>query len=120
MLKPLLLFATLALTAMPAQAFDQRRTQVLTECHDYLWDVPAFDELPNAAISVYSGLMDSNAIMVFWGKPMLRAAGNCTIIDAALEGVEDYARSEYRIETASRVAARALNAPKGFGEERHP
>jgi hypothetical protein len=98
LLAPLLVLATLPAEIAPAQAFDQQTTQALNACHDYLWDVPGFADLPNAAISVYPGLFDGDTITVFWNifwnEPTVRAAGNCTIIDGALEGFEDYTSND--------------------------
>lgn len=90
----------IALGASPvfAQAFDRETTNALQSCHDYLWsDVPEFKELPNAAISVFPGIMDGDTITVFWNvmwdDPTVRAAGNCTVIKGKIEGVEDYTKN---------------------------
>ncbi|WP_299775112.1 hypothetical protein [uncultured Tateyamaria sp.] len=98
-MKALLTAAILAIGfASSAHAFDRQTTDALQMCHDYLWEVPAYAELPNAAISVFPGIFDDQSIVVFWNvywdEPTTRAAGNCTIIDGALEGVEDYLAQE--------------------------
>ncbi|WP_299751813.1 hypothetical protein [uncultured Tateyamaria sp.] len=98
-MKALITATTLALgIAMPAHAFDRQMTAALRLCHDYLWDVPKYADLPNAAISVFPGIFDDQSIVVFWNvywdEPTTRAAGNCTIIDGALEGFEDYLAQE--------------------------
>lgn len=84
--------------ASSANAFDRETTDALQMCHDYLWEVPAYADLPNAAISVFPGIFDDQSIVVFWNvywdAPITRAAGNCTIIDGALEGFEDYSAQE--------------------------
>lgn len=98
MYKPLLIASLVSLTALPAHAFDQQTTEALTACHAYLWDVPDYAELPNAAISVFPGITNDASITVFWNvywdEPVARAAGNCTIIDGTLVGFEDYTATE--------------------------
>ncbi len=80
--------------ATSAQAFDRQTVSALNACHDYLWTVPAFDGLPNAAISVYPGSVDGDTIVVNWNvswdQPTIRAAGNCTVIGGEVQGYEDY------------------------------
>lgn len=84
--------------ALPVHAFDRETTEALQICHDYLWEVPDYADLPNAAISVFPGLMDGTTITVFWNvywdAPIVRAAGNCTVIGGSLEGFEDYVAQE--------------------------
>ncbi|GGX67218.1 hypothetical protein GCM10007385_40380 [Tateyamaria omphalii] len=79
---------------VPAHAFDRKTTEALRLCHDYLWEVPEYADLPNAAISVFPGVFDDQSITVFWNiywdAPTTRSAGNCTIINGTLEGFEDY------------------------------
>ncbi len=81
-------------SAASVSAFDRQTTVALELCHSYLWEVPEFADLPNAAISVFPGLFDDNTITVFWNvywdDPMTRVAGNCTIVNGALEGFENY------------------------------
>ena len=88
-------FASLATSAA---AFDRQTTDALQICHDYLWEVPDFAALPNAAISVFPGIMDGETITVFWNilwdDPDVRAAGNCTVISGELQGFEDYTATE--------------------------
>ena len=61
-------------------------------------EVPEFSELPNAAVSVFPGIFDENSITVFWNvmwdDPIVRAAGNCTVINSVVEGFEDYTKME--------------------------
>lgn len=97
MFKSLILSAVLVSSASMSFALDRQTTTALSACHDYLWnEVPAFSDLPNAAISVYPGSTNGNVVMVNWNvswdKPTVRAAGNCTIIDGTLQGFEDYTR----------------------------
>ena len=84
--------------ALPAHAFDREMTNALQLCHDYLWDVPEYADLPNAAISVFPGISNEQSTVIFWNvywdEPITRAAGNCTIINGALEGFEDYLAEE--------------------------
>lgn len=84
--------------ASSAHAFDRQTTDALQLCHDYLWDVPKYADLPNAAISVFPGILNDQSIVVFWNvywdDPTIRAAGNCTIIDGAVKGFEDYLAQE--------------------------
>lgn len=88
----------LALSALPVQAFDQLTTEALSLCHNYLWEVPEYEALPNAAISVFPGILEDTVTIVFWNvywdDPSVRAAGNCTIIEGSLEGFEDYTANE--------------------------
>ncbi|MXU65058.1 hypothetical protein [Oceanomicrobium pacificus] len=96
-MKPLFvaLAATMTLAA-PALAFDRETTNALKLCHDYLWDVPEFNGLPNAAISVFPASRDGNTVIVNWNvnwtDPDVRAAGNCTVIGGSVEGFEDYTK----------------------------
>lgn len=82
--------------ATSAQAFDRQTTNALKACHDYVWEVPEFKDLPNAAVSVFPGSENGNAIVVNWNvnwdQPTVRAAGNCTVIGGSVEGFEDYAK----------------------------
>lgn len=82
-----------------AQAFDRTTTDALLACHDYIWvEVPEFTDLPNAAVSVFPGIMGENSTTVFWNvmwdDPIVRAAGNCTVINGMVEGFEDYTKME--------------------------
>lgn len=94
-------FVTLALAASPvaSQNFDENTIAALKACHDYVWfEVPEFKDLPNAAVSVFPGIVEDNSIVVFWNvmwdEPTVRAAGNCTAIDGNIEGFEDYTKME--------------------------
>ena len=51
-MKPFLVPVVFASLATSAAAFDRQTTDALQICHDYLWEVPDFAALPNAAISV--------------------------------------------------------------------
>lgn len=88
----------MVVTATNAQAFDRQATDALKLCHDYLWAAPEFKDLPNAAISVFPQSENDNTIIVNWNvswdQPTVRAAGNCTIIDGAVEGFEDYTKMQ--------------------------
>ena len=57
-----------------------------------------YAELPNAAVSVYPLMTDGNVITtvwhIMWDDPVVRAAGNCTVIDGNVEGFEDYTKQE--------------------------
>ncbi|WP_193139051.1 MULTISPECIES: hypothetical protein [unclassified Meridianimarinicoccus] len=82
--------------ASAAQAFDRQTTNALKTCHDYLWQVPEFMDMPNAAISVFPASQNGDTIIVNWNvnwdEPTVRAAGNCTVIDGNVEGFEDYTK----------------------------
>jgi hypothetical protein len=83
----------------PAHAFDRVTTEALKACHDYIWmEVTDFKELPNAAVSVFPGIIDEKSVTVFWNvmwdDPIVRAAGNCTVINSVVEGFEDYTKME--------------------------
>ncbi|MDO6485130.1 hypothetical protein [Shimia thalassica] len=83
----------------PAHAFDRATTNALKACHDYIWmEVPEFNKLPNAAVSVFPGVVNDNSITVFWNvmwdDPIVRAAGNCTSMNGVVEGFEDYTKIE--------------------------
>ena len=72
---------TALVTAAPAMAFDRDTTEALKACHDYLWEVPEFSELPNAALSVWPASSNDGMTKVYWGvdwtDPDIRAAGQC-------------------------------------------
>ncbi len=84
------------LTATSTMAFDRETTDGLKACHDYVWSVPEFSDLPNAAISVFPGWLDDKTVVAFWNvywdDPTVRAAGNCTVINGIVEGFEDYTK----------------------------
>ncbi len=90
--------AFLVALAQPALAFDRKTTAALGLCHDYVWEVPEFTDLPNAAISVFPGWDDGDKLVIFWNvywdDPIVRQAGNCTVINGAVEGFEDYTKLE--------------------------
>lgn len=64
-----------------ALAFDRETTDALKACHDYLWDVPEFAELPNAALSVWPASSNNGQTKIYWvvdrTDPDIRAAGQC-------------------------------------------
>lgn len=79
-----------------AHAFDRVTVNALKACHDYVWEVPEFKDLPNAAISVYPGSLDGDQRVINWNvnwdDPDVRAAGNCTYIGSEVVGFDDYAK----------------------------
>lgn len=84
------------MTAGSAEAFDRKITSALSHCHNYLWDVPEFVELPNAAISVWPASENGNLIKIYWvadwADPTIKAAGQCEILDEKITGFENYLR----------------------------
>ncbi|MCV6825773.1 MULTISPECIES: hypothetical protein [Halocynthiibacter] len=96
MFKQIGLCVGLVIAAGAAQAFDRQTTNALKACHDYIWDVPEFKDLPNAAISVFPGSENGDKIVVNWNvnwdQPAVQAAGNCTVISGNVEGFEDYTK----------------------------
>ena len=94
-MKTFALALVLSLTgSLSALAFDRQTTDALRACHDHVWDVPAFKDLPNAAVSVFPGIFEDGKIIVFWNvywdDPTTRRAGNCTVINGTVKGFEDY------------------------------
>lgn len=96
-------FAALALVVSASTSFadpyDEATTNALKACHDYVWlETPDFKDLPNAAVSVFPGIVDDNGVTVFWNvmwdEPTVRAAGNCFAVDGKVEGFEDYTKME--------------------------
>lgn len=97
--KTALAISAVVASPISAQSFDQATTDALKACHDYVWfEVPEFKDLPNAAVSVFPGIMDEKSITVFWNvmwdDPTVRAAGNCSSIDGKVVGFEDYTKME--------------------------
>ncbi|MCT8160033.1 hypothetical protein [Pseudoruegeria sp. SHC-113] len=96
MLKPIGACLVFVVAANAAQAFDRQTTNALKTCHDYLWQVPEFADLPNAAISVFPASENGDTIVVNWNvnwdQPTIQAAGNCTVIGGNVEGFEDYTK----------------------------
>lgn len=88
------LITTLASIAIaPAHGFDRATTQALQACHDYLWyEVPAFESLPEAAISVFPASIEGNTILVNWivNWDDIRQAGTCTVIRGSVEGYDEF------------------------------
>ena len=91
-------FALLALTTVTAQAFDRNVTAALGKCHNYLWDVPQFTSLPNAAISVWPASVNNGVVKVYWvvdwTEPTVKAAGQCEVADGSVIGFENYLEQE--------------------------
>ena len=85
-----------ALVAMahPAFAFDRETVNALKACHDYVWEVPEFVDLPNAAVSVWPGEMAETSTTVFWNvtwdDPAVKAAGICSYANGEVIGYEQY------------------------------
>ena len=98
-LTKLLLAASIMAAATTATyAFDRQTVHALKACHDYLWnDVPAYKDLPNAAISVYPNRKDGNIIIVNWSvnweNPNISAGGNCQVIKNKVIGFEQYGKN---------------------------
>ena len=69
------------LAATGAAAFDRETVAALSACQDYLWDVPDYSNLPNAAISVWPASVDGNVTKIYWAvdwtDPDVKAAGQC-------------------------------------------
>lgn len=81
----------------PLSAMSRSTVEAVKACHDHVWfDVAAFKELPNAAISAYPGLFEGDKTIVFWAvrwdEPIVRAAGECTVIDGHVKAFEDYSK----------------------------
>lgn len=89
-------FISLSFSAAEVAAFDRETTDALKACHDYAWSVDEYADLPNAAVSVYPLMTNDNVITtvwhIMWDDPVVRAAGNCTVIDGTVEGFEDYTK----------------------------
>ncbi len=82
--------------ANAACAFDRQTTNALKTCNHYIWEVPEFKDLPNAAISVFPSSEDGDTIVVNWNvncdQPTVRATGNGPVIGGNVEGFEDYTK----------------------------
>jgi len=83
--------------ATPVQAFDQATINATKVCHDYVWfQVPEFENVPNAAVSAFPGAVDSSAYTIYWvvrwDDPRIRAAGDCTVKDGEVRSFEDYTK----------------------------
>lgn len=85
----------LASSANATYALDRQTTDALVACQNYVWAIDKYSNLPNAAISVFPLTTDENSIItvwhIMWDDPMVRAAGNCTVIDGSVEDFENYA-----------------------------
>jgi hypothetical protein len=84
----------LTVTASAAVAFDRETTNALKACHDYVWAVPDYAELPNAAISVWPANAGEGVQKVYWvvdwTDPNVRAAGQCEYVDGEVVGYEPF------------------------------
>lgn len=94
-LKSLLLGASITVTAATiAFAFDRETTDALQACHDTLWELPEYADLPNAAISVWPGWINEDSIKVYWvvdwTDPDIQAAGQCVYADNEISGYERF------------------------------
>ena len=83
-----------AASASFAHAFDRETTNALKACHDYVWAVPDYAELPNAAISVWPASVGESVLKVYWvvdwTNPDVRAAGQCEYADGEIVGYEPF------------------------------
>ncbi len=86
--------ALVAATCTVASAFDRQTTDALKACHDTLWDLPEYTDLPNAAISVWPGWINDDSIKVYWvvdwTDPDVQAAGQCVYADGKIAGYERF------------------------------
>ncbi len=77
-------------------AFDRLTTNELALCHDYVSEEPEFNDLPKAALSFFPGWDDGDKLVIFWNvhwdHPVVKRAGNCTVINGVVEVFEDYTR----------------------------
>ncbi|MEM9107467.1 MAG: hypothetical protein AAGC96_17590 [Pseudomonadota bacterium] len=91
-----LCLAALVSASGAALAFDRATTNAAKACHDYIWEVPEFAELPNAAISVWPSTVNEGTYVINWNvnwdDPTVRAAGNCTVKSDEVIGYEDYTK----------------------------
>ncbi|MEJ6398523.1 hypothetical protein [Yoonia sp. 208BN28-4] len=89
-----LIGAALTALPLPSAAFDRDTVEALTACHNYVWDVPEFVDLPNAAVSVWPGMVNDATMTIMWNvtwdDPMVKAAGICTYADGEVIGYEQY------------------------------
>ena len=88
--------AVLLVAGGPALAFDRQTTDAAKACHDHIWEVSEFAELPNAAISVWPNSVNEGIYVINWNvnwdDPTVRAAGNCTVENGNVIGFEDYTK----------------------------
>ncbi|MCV3274404.1 hypothetical protein [Roseobacter sinensis] len=75
-------------------AFDRETTDALKACHDYLWEVPDFSDLPNAALSVWPASSNDGMTKIYWvvdwTDPDIRAAGQCEYSGDEVIGYERF------------------------------
>ena len=92
-----LLVAACSLTvisALATYAFDRETTEALKACHDKVWTVDAYADLPNAAISVWPASSEDGLTKVYWvvewTDPDIQAAGQCQYQDGGVITVEPF------------------------------
>ena len=97
-LTKILLAASIMIAANTSTyAFDRATVHALKACHNYLWDIPEFKDLPNAAISVFPGSVNKNEYVINWNvnwdKPNVAAGGNCQVVKGEVIGFEHYGKN---------------------------
>jgi hypothetical protein len=84
----------IAVSASAASAFDRETTNALQACHNYVWAVPDYADLPNAAISVWPANAGESVQKVYWvvdwTDPDVRAAGQCEYANGEVVGYEPF------------------------------
>ena len=84
----------IAASSTVSYAFDRETTNALKACHDYVWAVPDYVELPNAAISVWPANAGESVQKVYWvvdwTNPVVRTAGQCEYADGEVVGYEPF------------------------------
>ena len=84
----------IASSTFGAHAFDRETTNALKACHDYVWAVPDYADLPNAAISVWPANAGESVKKVYWVvdwiDPDVRTAGQCEYTDGEVIGYEPF------------------------------
>lgn len=73
------------MSASVVHAFDRETTDALKACHDQVWTVDEYADLPNAAISVWPASSENGLTKVYWvvdwTDPDIKAAGQCEYQD---------------------------------------
>ncbi len=93
------LLLTLLLFSCQAFSLDKAVKQAMLACHNHLWfKVTEFENLPNAAISVYPNMVGEDqtivAWIVNWQSPTVKAAGICTVKDGKVVDMERFGCSK--------------------------
>lgn len=74
-------YGVIGMSASAVHAFDRKTTEALTACHDHVWSVDVYADLPNAAISVWPATLEDDLTKVYWvidwTDPDIQAAGQC-------------------------------------------